>query len=85
MTSAGDLEDPYSCMKMPFSFNSGVDHVYLAHALNKSCCRTGRKYELNNQILRYYNFWMLSLNFGCVYSTGTGTGNFALGVPAVLL
>ena len=40
-----------------------LDHVYLAHALNKPCSSTGRKYALNkqyvfnNQSLRYvYEF-----------------------------
>ena len=35
--------------------NEGVmrddfDHLYLAHALNKPCSSTGRKYALNNQV-----------------------------------
>ena len=41
MMSVGDLH------KSVISFHSGVDHIYLAHALNKPCSRIGRKYALN--------------------------------------
>ena len=45
--SVGDLEEPIFFHESVISFRSCVDHVYLAHALNKLCYKTRRKYALN--------------------------------------
>ena len=50
MTSVGDLEESVFLHESVISFRSDVNHVYLAHALNKPCSRTGRKYVLNNNM-----------------------------------
>ena len=50
MTSVGDLEESIFLHESVISFRSGVDYVYLVHALNKPCSRTGRKYALNNNM-----------------------------------
>ena len=47
MTSIGDLEESIFLHESVISFRSGVDYVYLAHALNKPCSRTRRRYALN--------------------------------------
>ena len=54
MTNVGELEESIFLYKSVISFRSGVDHVYLAHAFNKPCSRTRRKYALNNQFTVLY-------------------------------